>query len=249
MVTRRKIVKIDDEKCNGCGQCATACAEGAIVIMDGKARLISETYCDGLGTCLGGCPQDAITIEEREADVFDPAAVEKHLYTQSTITAHHAPPACGCPGSASQTIARSGHAVTPQEATPSELDNWPVQLHLVPTHAPYLQGAKLLISADCVPFAFPHFHGTLLRDRTLLIGCPKLDDAAFYRDKLAEILTRNDVESIDIAYMEVPCCFGLVQLVRQAVAQSGKAVPVNLSKIGIRGEIVETRAAAEAAVR
>jgi len=249
MVTRRKIVQIDEEKCNGCGECATACAEGAIAIIDGKARLISETYCDGLGACLGECPQDAITIEEREADVFDPVAVEKHLHAQSTITAHHAPLAGGCPGSASQTIARRGHAAAPQEATPSELGNWPVQLHLVPTHAPYLQGAKLLISADCVPFAFPDFHRTLLRDHTLMIGCPKLDDTAFYRDKLTKILNQNDIESVDIAYMEVPCCFGLVQLVRQAVVQSGKAVPVNLTKIGIRGEIIETRAAAEAAVR
>jgi len=249
MVIRRKIVQIDEEKCNGCGECAIACAEGAIAIIDGKARLISETYCDGLGACLGECPQDAITIEEREADVFDPVAVEQHLYSQSTITAHHAPLACGCPGSASQTIARSGHAAGSQEATPSELANWPLQLHLAPAQASYFQGAKLLIAADCVPFAFADFHRTLLRHHTLLIGCPKLDDATFYRDKLADILAGNEIESIDVAYMEVPCCFGLVQLVRQAVAQSGKAVPVSLTKIGIRGKIVETRAAAEAAVR
>jgi len=249
VVIRRKIVKIDEEKCNGCGECATACAEGAIAIIDGKARLISEAYCDGLGACLGECPQDAIAIEEREADVFDAVAVETHLHAQSTLRAHHAPLARGCPGSASQTLGRRGHAATAQEATPSELGNWPVQLHLVPTRAPYLQGAKLLISADCVPFAFSDFHSTLLAGHTLLIGCPKLDDAAFYRDKLTEILAHNDIESIDIAYMEVPCCFGLVQLVRQAVAQSGKAVPVNLTKIGIRGEIIETRTAAEAAVR
>jgi Pyruvate/2-oxoacid:ferredoxin oxidoreductase delta subunit len=249
MVTRRKIVRIDEEKCNGCGECATACAEGAIAIIDGKARLISETYCDGLGACLGECPQDAIAIEEREVEAFDAEAVEQHLHALQPTVAHHESLACGCPGSASQTIARHGHAAVPQEATPSELGNWPVQLMLVPTRAPYLQRAKVLISADCVPFAFADFHRTLLPDHVLLIGCPKLDDAAFYRDKLSEILAHNDIESIDVAYMEVPCCFGLVQLVRQAVEQSGKAVPVDLVKIGIRGEIIERQAAVSAATR
>jgi len=247
----RKIVRIDAAKCNGCGQCVSACAEGAIALVNGKARLVKDSYCDGLGACLGECPQDAITIEVREAEAFDPDAVEEHLHKLHVPTATHESLPCGCPGTATRTLARNigGSRTRPtEEATPSELGNWPVQLRLVPPRAPYLQGARLLISADCVPFAFADFHRTLLDDRALLIGCPKLDDAAFYREKLAQIFRENDIEFVDVVYMEVPCCFGLVHLVRQAVEESGKSIPVSLTKIGIRGEIIETRAAAGAAV-
>ncbi len=240
----RKIVQIDEEKCNGCGECATACAEGAIAIIDGKARLVSEIYCDGLGACLGECPQDAITIGEREAAAFDAEAVEEHLAHPHALAAGPEPVPCGCPGTATRAFERTaGRDAGLSEAIPSQLGNWPVQLRLVPPTAPYLRGAKLLIAADCAPFAFADFHRTFLADRVLLIGCPKLDDAAFYRQKLAQIFRDSDIQSADVVHMEVPCCFGLVQLVAQAVAESGKAVPVGVTKIGIRGEILETHEA------
>src|SRR5574340_820431 len=171
----RKIVHIDEAKCNGCGQCATACAEGAIAIIDGKARLVSETYCDGLGACLGECPQDAIRIEEREAASFDLAATEERLAQLRAPAANPEPLPCGCPGTATRAFAPTAGTVgAAYEATPSQLGNWPVQLRLVPPTAPYLDGARLLIAADCVPFAFADFHRTFLSDRVLLIGCPKL---------------------------------------------------------------------------
>jgi Pyruvate/2-oxoacid:ferredoxin oxidoreductase delta subunit len=240
----RKIVQIDEERCNGCGQCATACAEGAIAIIDGKARLVSETYCDGLGACLGECPQDAIAIGEREAAAFDAEAVEEHLAHPHAPAARPEPLLCGCPGTATRAFERAaGLDACLSEAVPSQLGNWPVQLRLVPPTAPYLRGAKLLIAADCAPFAFADFHRRFLADRVLLIGCPKLDDVACYRQKLAQILQDSDIQSIDVVHMEVPCCFGLVQLVAQAVAESGKAVPVSVTKIGIHGEVFETQGA------
>ena len=231
----RKIVHIDEEKCDGCGECATACAEGAIEIVDGKARLISESYCDGLGACLGECPQDAITIEEREADEFDEAAVDAHL---------SGAPAATCPGSAPRklvpcelvdAVGEPGEKAT----VPSRLSNWPVQLKLVPTKAPYFDGAHLVIAADCVPFSFADFHARFLTDKTLLIGCPKLDSAEFYRKKLAQIFIQNDIKAIDVVYMEVPCCFGLVHLVHESLKESGKDIPLTLFKIGIKGDIIE----------
>jgi len=245
----RKIVRIEEEKCNGCGQCATACAEGAIEIVDGKARLVGESYCDGLGACLGECPQGAITIEEREAGAFEEEATQAHL-AHARATVHVETLACGCPGSAAQSLARAGAPFTEAEVSaPSQLGNWPVQLLLVPPTAPYLQGARLLIAADCVPFAFADFHRKLLAGRTLLVGCPKLDDAAFYREKLTQLFRENDIESVEVVHMEVPCCFGLVHLVRQAVDESGKDLPMTVTKVGIRGEILEARALAAAAAR
>jgi ferredoxin len=236
----RNVVRIDEEKCDGCGQCATACAEGAIEIIDGKARLGSESYCDGLGACLGECPQDAITIEQREAAEFDEEAVERHLSSQDAVETPIA-----CPGSAPQAIERcelvdkKGEPGERSEV-PSMLGNWPVQLKLVPATAPYFDGADLLIAADCVPFAYADFHRKLLVDRVLLIGCPKLDSAEFYRKKLAQIFIQNDIKSIEVAYMEVPCCFGLVHLVHESLKESGKDIPLKLTKVGIKGDILET---------
>ncbi|MCJ7745606.1 MAG: 4Fe-4S binding protein, partial [Actinobacteria bacterium] len=177
----RNVVRIDEEKCDGCGECVHACAEGAIQIIDGKARLISETYCDGLGVCLGECPQDAITIEEREAEEFDEDAVRRHLEEEESGTLE-----CGCPGSTPQVIERcelQDKKGEPGEAAEvvSRLGNWPVQIQLLPAKAPYFDGASLLIAADCVPFAYADFHRKLLEGKTLLIGCPKLDSAEFYR--------------------------------------------------------------------
>jgi Pyruvate/2-oxoacid:ferredoxin oxidoreductase delta subunit len=236
----RNVVNIDAEKCDGCGQCATACAEGAIEIVDGKARLLSDSYCDGLGACLGECPQDAITIEQRDAVEFDEQAVERHL---SSRTAVETPAAC--PGSAPQSIERCelvDKKGEPGEISevPSMLANWPVQLKLLPPNAPYLDGARLLIAADCAPFAYADFHRRFMPDRVLMIGCPKLDSAEFYRKKLAQIFIQNDLKSVEVVYMEVPCCFGLVHLVHESLKESGKDIPMKLTKVSIKGAILET---------
>ena len=217
----RKIIRIDQEKCDGCGQCVTGCAEGAIQLVNGKAALISETYCDGLGACIGECPVGALTIEEREAPEYNQTEVDKHL--ANIVRRPHS----SCPGSAP--VAQSPAAT---------LGNWPVQLSLAPVTAPYLDRASLLIAADCTAFAFPDFHRRFLKGKVALIGCPKLDDAAFYREKLANIIQTNQVEFIHVVYMEVPCCGGLVRLVQGAVADSGCKVSVKLTKIGIGGEVL-----------
>ena len=219
----RKIIVIDEEKCNGCGQCVTGCAEGAIALIDGKAKLVSEVYCDGLGACIGECPVGALTLVEKEAPEYDQAAVDKHLATIGR--APHAA-ASACPGAAP--------AMAP---TQSQLGNWPLQLSLMPINAPYLERATLLMAADCTAFAYPDFHRHFVKGKVAIIGCPKLDDAAAYREKLVKIIQANHIEFIHVVYMEVPCCGGLVRLVQQAVADSGCKVPVKLTKIGIGGEI------------
>ncbi|MFA5863309.1 MAG: 4Fe-4S binding protein [Phycisphaerae bacterium] len=233
----RKVIKIDEEKCDGCGQCATRCAEGAIEIINGKAKLVSETYCDGLGACLGDCPMGALTIEDRPAEGFDPQAVHKHLAHRAEKPKEKELP-CGCPGTMARSFDPAGNRNTDVELN-SEIRNWPIQLKLVPTTAPYLNNAKLLISADCVPFAFADFHRRFLKDRVLLIGCPKLDDSELYLQKLTEIFRRNDIQSIEVLYMEVPCCFGLLRLVTLALDEAGKSIPLNTVKIGIHGDICQ----------
>jgi len=255
MAKRRKIIKIDEEKCDGCGQCIPACAEGAIQIIGGKARLVSEVYCDGLGDCLGECPQGAISIEEREAEDFDPEAARHHLAHQTagktaTVASSQGETdslPCGCPGGASRLLQResSDETSTARDGrTPiqSLLGNWPVQIHLVPINAPYFEDATLLVAADCVPFAFGDFHRRFLPGRTLLVGCPKLDDADFYRQKLARIFRENTIQSVEVAYMEVPCCMGLVHIVRLALDDSGKKIPLMVTKVGISGLICESGA-------
>lgn len=219
----RKIIVIDEEKCNGCGQCVTGCAEGAIALINGKAKLVSEVYCDGLGACIGECPVGALTLVEKEAPEYDQAAVDKHLATIGR--APHAA-ASACPGAAP--------AMAP---TQSQLGNWPLQLSLMPINAPYLERATLLMAADCTAFAYPDFHRHFVKGKVAIIGCPKLDDAAAYREKLAKIIQANHIEFIHVVYMEVPCCGGLVRLVQQALSDSGCKVPVKLTKIGIGGEI------------
>lgn len=207
---KRQIVAIDESKCDGCGRCVVGCVEGALQIVDGKARLVKESLCDGLAACVGECPRGAITIVERLADPFEmPEA------------ARPAPPVA----------AREG-------AAPSALQNWPVQLRLVPPAAPYLQGAHLLISADCVPFAFGGFHQELLPGKLVLVGCPKLDDAASYRDKLAAIFAANDIASVEVVHMEVPCCRALARIVREALQEAGKELPSARTVISVGGEVV-----------
>ena len=251
--TVRKIVSIDEDKCDGCGACVIACAEGALQIIDGKAKLVSEVYCDGLGACLGECPQDAITIEEREAAEFDEAAVEEHLHRQehaggtlpcgcpsSTVTEFERTPAfAGCPSANVARFTRdesADAATTDVERRPSMLGHWPVQLTLVPPHAPFLREADVVLAADCVPFAYPEFHRDFLKDRALLVACPKLDDYQAHLQKLIAILREADINSLRVLHMEVPCCSGLVQMAQQAIAASGKDIPFSEVTIGIRGD-------------
>jgi NAD-dependent dihydropyrimidine dehydrogenase PreA subunit len=239
MVTKtvRKIVKIDEEKCNGCGACIIACAEGALEIINGKAKLVSDKYCDGLGNCLD-CPQGAISIEERPAEEFDEAAVEEHLKGEEKEC--RVPGAC--PGIAmTEFAAVSGKAAPAAEPPASDLDesrlgHWPVQLTLVPPTAPFLKDADVVLAADCVPFAYAGFHRDFLGDRALLVACPKLDNFQAHLEKLTEILSESGLKSLTIVRMEVPCCSGLVYLIKQAMLASGNVVPFKEVVIGIRGE-------------
>jgi Fe-S-cluster-containing hydrogenase component 2 len=229
----RNIVKIDEEKCNGCGLCAQACAEGAIEIVNGKAKLISDTYCDGLGACIGRCPEDAITIEQREADDFDEAATKAHLVEQ-----HQAQPAVVCPGLMTKVLRPRGQspgsAVAP---SPSQLTHWPVQLKLLSPTAPCLANADLLLVADCVPFAMGDFHNRLLKDHSLAVGCPKLDNVDFHIEKLAAILQANNLKSLTVVHMEVPCCFGLTHVARKAIDRSGANIPFEDVTVDLQGNI------------
>jgi NAD-dependent dihydropyrimidine dehydrogenase PreA subunit len=241
----RKIVKIDQEKCNGCGLCIPNCAEGALQIIDGKAKLVSEKFCDGLGACLGHCPQDAITVIEREAEDFDEKAVEVYLHKGMELKPQPQPQPdpvplfTGCPSSRPMQfkVPESGAELGSGAPSVSMLSQWPVQLKLVPVNAPYFQDADLLVAADCVPFAYAHFHQDFLKGKAVVVGCPKLDDIQSYKEKLTEILKTNSVRSVTVPYMEVPCCFGLVKATEDAIAASGKKIPLKKIKISIRGEI------------
>ena len=235
--TLRKIVKIDEEKCNGCGLCIPACVEGALQIIDGKAKLVSETYCDGLGACLGECPQGAITIEEREAEEFNEEATKSYL-EQKNGASGELP--CGCPSAAVRQFARQEVAeITRGDESPerSMLHHWPVQLSLVPPSASFLNRADVILAADCVPFAYAGFHHDFLKDHALLVACPKLDDFNAHLRKLTDILSQSEVSSLTVVRMEVPCCAGLVQMVKQAIQLSGKDIPFKEVIIGINGEL------------
>ena len=241
-MTTRDMVKIDEEKCDGCGLCVPSCAEGALQIIDGKARLIDDSFCDGLGACLGDCPQGAITVEKREAVPFDEDAVLHHMATRAGLESQPEPPPleCGCPGSALREIKRESKpelSVTETSAQ-SSLATWPVQLMLVPPTAPFLKDADLLVSADCVPFAFPDFHSRFLEGRTLLVGCPKLDDLAFYRRRLEAIFTEARPRSVTVLRMKVPCCGGIVNAVADALQAAAPATPLDVAVIGVHGEII-----------
>lgn len=231
---KRRIIHIDEEKCNGCGLCAAACHEGAIGMIDGKARLLREDYCDGLGDCLPVCPTNAITFEVREAAAYDEAAVLVNKASQEADLP------CGCPSTQARLLHQQEPAPAQQTATPqnSELQQWPVQIKLVNPHAPYLQNSRLLVAADCTAFAYGDFHRKFIKNHITLIGCPKLDNEDYSR-KLTEILLANDIKSVTVVRMEVPCCGGMEQAVRTALQQSGKIIPWQVVTISTGGQILE----------
>ncbi len=237
---KRKIVKIDEEKCTGCGLCADACHEGAIEMIDGKAKLVSESYCDGLGACLPHCPADAITVEEREAEAFDEEYARKRQQEKLKKPAQPTrAAACSCPGSSARTIERKGAAPAPLGAKlESRLAQWPCQIKLAPPAAPYFHNASLLIAADCAAYAYANIHEDFMRGKITLIGCPKLDDID-YSEKLAAIIGANEIKSITVLRMEVPCCGGLVNAVKKAIVDSGKMLPWRVVTISTDGEILE----------
>lgn len=242
---KRQIIAIDEEKCDGCGQCIPSCAEGALQIVEGKARLVKDAYCDGLGNCLGECPQGAISMIEREAEPFDEEAVTEYLKTQEEKAAE--PVLCsGCPGSSELDLraAKSVQAGAKEETSSclcgeleAELTHWPVQLHLVAPQARFLQGSDLLVAADCVPFACADFHPRLLAGRVVLVGCPKLDDTTAYKKKLVEIFKHNQPKSVTVAHMEVACCRGLAQLVSEALKEARLPLKLQEAVIGVDGSI------------
>jgi len=234
----RNIVKIDEEKCNGCGQCIDACAEGAIEIIDGKAKLVSEIYCDGLGACLGQCPEDAITIEQREAAEFDEEATKAHLAEGQKA---QAPSNFVCPGMMAKNLRdKAEPSESGSVSVPSQLSHWPVQLKLVSPQAPYFANADLLLVADCVPFAMGDFHDRFLKNHSIVVGCPKLDDSQFYIEKLAEILKINELNSLTVIHMEVPCCLGLTHIAKEAVAKGGAKLSFEYITIDLRGNVIKT---------
>lgn len=229
----RRIIKIDEDKCNGCGACAAACHEGAIEMVNGKAKLTREDYCDGLGDCLPACPTGAISFEEREAPAYDEAAVIAAKQKK------HAPLPCGCPGSASKAIKRDAcPASTASTPAVSRLSQWPVQIKLAPVNAPYFNGANLLIAADCTAYAYGNFHEEFIRNRITLIGCPKLD-MVDYAEKLTAIIAHNDIKSVTVVRMEVPCCGGIENAVKRALMASGKFIPWRVVTVTTDGRIIE----------
>lgn len=253
---KRQIITIDEARCDGCGNCVPACVEGALQIINGKARLVKESYCDGLGACLGDCPQGALQVTTLEVEAYDepavlgylqqtaPELVERHVthLAEHGIQSSYQPAAKQQPAAiplcpSVQVRGWDDEQPTKDEATQgrvkSELRQWPVQLHLLPVRAPFFQGATLTLIADCVPFANPNMHADFIRDSAIAVGCPKLDDAQAYVGKLTQILTNNDIRSLKVAYMEVPCCRGLVFIAQQALKASGKAIPFELTLVSI----------------
>ena len=228
----RKIIKIGEDKCNGCGACANACHEGAIGMINGKAKLLREDYCDGLGDCLPACPTGAITFEEREAPAYNESAVQtaKQRKQEGKLP-------CGCPGTASKTIHRKV-TDTAKVTVHSKLSQWPVQIKLVPVNAPYFNSANLLIAADCTAYAYGNFHNDFIQNKITLIGCPKLDSVD-YSEKLTQIIAQNDIKSVTIVRMEVPCCGGIENAVKQALQNSGKFIPWQVVTISTDGQIIE----------
>jgi NAD-dependent dihydropyrimidine dehydrogenase PreA subunit len=241
----REIVRIDEDKCTGCGDCVPSCAEGALQIVDGKAKLIAENLCDGLGACLGHCPEDAIIVERREADEFDEEAVEEHLQHQRADKprpqpAPMAPISGGCPGSRVMQTAPRPDGDTARAPAASQLTQWPVQLHLVPPTAPFFQGADVVLAADCVAFAMGDFHDRLLKGRALAVACPKLDQGQeMYLEKLTAMIDDARINTLTVAIMQVPCCGGLVRLAMMAAGDAERHVPIKMVRVGLQGEVLD----------
>ena len=231
----RKIIKIDEEKCNGCGACASACHEGAIEMVNGKARLTKEDYCDGLGDCLPACPTNAISFEEREAPAYNEEAVRQAKMKNFGVKLP-----CGCPGTQSKAIKRENDAqdIRSGPVVTSKLSQWPVQIKLVPTNAPYFDGGNLLVAADCTAYAYGNFHNEFIRNHITLIGCPKLDSID-YTEKLTAIIANNDIKSVTVVRMEVPCCGGIEHAVKEALKASGKFIPWRVVTISTDGRILD----------
>jgi Pyruvate/2-oxoacid:ferredoxin oxidoreductase delta subunit len=249
MKVMRKIIEIDDEKCDGCGQCVPGCAEGALQIIDGKARMVAEKFCDGLGACLGECPNDALRIIEREAEEFDEQAVEIHLAAQqgSPIKNHSLSAKGGCPSAAIQT---HGRDISCQQANiPSSvrtvedgcLSHWPIQIRLVPPDAPFLKGADLLVAADCTPASYPLFHRQFVNGRVVMMGCPKFDQVPEYIDKFTRIFRQAGIRSVTVLVMEVPCCSGMPMIVKKAMQAAGVDIPVSVATVSTKGRLLELR--------
>jgi ferredoxin len=244
MIVNRKIIEIDEELCDGCGQCVPSCAEGALEIVDGKAKLVADLYCDGLGACLGECPTGALQVVEREADEFDEEAVEEYLSSKpQEAPVEEATMACGCPSTqiqsfASATPCQEANEPTIQKSQDSALSHWPVQIKLVPPTAPFLKGADLLVAADCTPVAYPNFHQDFLKGKAVMVGCPKFDDVQEYVQKFADIFNTAGVRSVTVVVMEVPCCQGLPIIVERGMEAAGKKVPMEKVVISARGELL-----------
>lgn len=235
----RRIIEIDEEKCNGCGACAEACHEGAIAMIDGKAKLVRDDYCDGLGDCLPACPTGAITFVEREAVPYDEKAVLENKKSKMQKEGMTLP--CGCPGSQSRKIKHASSVTEPAlhvEAA-SQLSQWPIQIKLVPVNAPYFDDAKLLIAADCTAYAYASFHERFIKGHITLVGCPKLD-AVDYSEKLTDIISNNDIKSVTIVRMEVPCCAGLEIATKKALQKSGKFIPWHVVTVTVDGKLIES---------
>jgi Pyruvate/2-oxoacid:ferredoxin oxidoreductase delta subunit len=244
MKAKRKIIEIDEAKCNGCGQCVEACAEGAIQLFNGKARLVADNYCDGLAACVGKCPVDALKIVERDANAFDLEAVEHHLEQRRTPNAERRTESslpCGCPSTKLEMFNSPCEVVNQavsQTSNDSALTHWPVQIKLVPAFAPFLQKAHLLVASDCTPVAYPDFQKDFLKDRAVLIGCPKFDDTSAYIDKFTDIFKVADIQSITILIMEVPCCSKMPMIVQEGMTLAGKEIPTEIVTVSTRGKIV-----------
>ncbi len=231
----RKIIQIDESKCNGCGLCVNACHEGAIGLVDGKAKLLRDDYCDGLGNCLPACPTEAITFVEREALEYNEEEVKRNMESKQKEPEKLA---CGCPGTMAKKLRTAPPAHVPAEPAPSFLGQWPVQIKLVPVNAPYFENASLLIAADCSAYAYNNFHSDFMRNKVTLIGCPKLDEGD-YAEKLTAILTRNNIKNVTVTRMEVPCCGGIEHAVKTALQNCGKMIPWQVVTISTDGQILE----------
>lgn len=249
MGVTRKIIDIDETLCDGCGNCVPSCAEGALQIVDGKAKIVADFYCDGLGACVGECPTGALRIIERKADEFDEKAVEARLQEKAGEEkprdrgSKELTMACGCPSSHIQSFSRPERDATPADSIPkqgadSALSHWPVQIHLVPSTAPFLKGADLLVAADCTPVAYPNFHRDFLKGKAVMVGCPKFDDAEAYIEKFADIFKTADIKSVTVVVMEVPCCHGLPIIVEEGMKRAGKEIPSEKIVISPRGEVI-----------